>query len=120
MSARLHESRLVLPSGCSDDRIRDLWVRLEPRVHTRARLGRQGSVPGPQSADPVGDLRGDLGERKHLDRANRFHIAFGSAAEVAACLDVAIALSYLDEARVAAALALIDRVRAMTFRLSRG
>jgi four helix bundle protein len=53
------------------------------------------------------------------DRRNRFRIALGSAAEVAACLDVALALGYIDEARVAPALELIDRVRAMTFRLSR-
>jgi four helix bundle protein len=58
--------------------------------------------------------------RTGRDRANRYRIALGSAAEVAACLDVAMALGYLDEARVAESLALIDRVRAMTFRLSRG
>jgi four helix bundle protein len=57
--------------------------------------------------------------RTGRDRANRYRIALGSAAEVAACLDVAMALGYLDDARVADALALIDRVRAMTFRLSR-
>jgi four helix bundle protein len=57
--------------------------------------------------------------RTRRDRANRFRIALGSAAEVAACLDVALALGYVDDVRVAPALALIDRVRAMTFRLSR-
>ncbi len=61
----------------------------------------------------------EANRRTGRDRANRFRIALGSAAEVAACLDVALALSYLDEVRVAPALALIDRVRAMTFRLSR-
>ena len=53
------------------------------------------------------------------DRRNRFRIALGSAAEVAACLDVSVALGYVDEPRVAPALELVDRVRAMTFRLSR-
>jgi four helix bundle protein len=53
------------------------------------------------------------------DRRNRFRIALGSAAEVAACLDVAVALGYVDEARVAPALELVDRVRAMTYRLSK-
>ena len=62
----------------------------------------------------------EANRRNGRDRANRFRIALGSAAEVSACLDVAMALGYLDEARVAGALALIDRVRAMTFRLSRG
>jgi four helix bundle protein len=53
------------------------------------------------------------------DRRNRFRIALGSAAEVAACLDVAVALGYVDETGVAPALELVDRVRAMTYRLSR-
>ena len=53
------------------------------------------------------------------DRANRYRIALGSAAEVTACLDVAAALGYVDAAKAAAALELADRVRAMTHRLSR-
>ena len=61
----------------------------------------------------------EANRRTHRDRRNRFRIALGSAAEVAACLDVALALGYVDDAAVAAALGLVDRVRAMTFRLSR-
>jgi len=61
----------------------------------------------------------EANRRTLRDRRNRFRIALGSAAEVAACLDVALALGYLDEAAVAAPLDLVDRVRAMTFRLSR-
>jgi len=61
----------------------------------------------------------EANRRNGRDRANRYRIALGSAAEVAACLDVAVALGYLADARVAESLALIDRVRAMTFRLSR-
>jgi hypothetical protein len=38
---------------------------------------------------------------------------------VASCLDVAVALGYLAMEEVAPALALVDRVRAMTYRLSR-
>lgn len=53
------------------------------------------------------------------DRRNRFRIALGSAAEVAACLDVGLALGYVAAEQVAPALELVDRVRAMTFRLSR-
>jgi len=52
------------------------------------------------------------------DRRNRFRIALASAAEVAACLQVAEALGYVDGAEVAAAAALVDRVRAMTWRLA--
>ena len=58
-------------------------------------------------------------QRTLRDRRNRFRIALGSAAEVAACLDVALALGYVAAEQVAPALELVDRVRAMTFRLSR-
>jgi len=61
----------------------------------------------------------EANRRTLRDRRNRFRIALGSAAEVAACLDVALALGYLELEQVAPALALIDRVRAMTYRLSR-
>ena len=61
----------------------------------------------------------EANRRTLRDRRNRFRIALGSAAEVAACLDVALALGYLDDAAVAGALELVDRVRAMTYRLSR-
>jgi four helix bundle protein len=51
------------------------------------------------------------------DRTYRFRIALGSAAEVASCLDVAVALGYLAMEEVAPAL--VDRVQAMTYKLSR-
>jgi four helix bundle protein len=60
------------------------------------------------------------GNRRTLrDRRNRFRIALGSAAEVASCLEVACALGYLEAAQVAELLALIDRIRAMTYKLSK-
>ena len=40
------------------------------------------------------------------------------ALQVSACLDVARVLGYVDDAAVADALALADRIRAMTYRLS--
>ena len=61
----------------------------------------------------------EANRRNGRDRANRYRIALGSAAEVAACLDVALALGYVDDVAVAPALDLADRVRAMTYRLSR-
>ena len=61
----------------------------------------------------------EANRRTLRDRRNRFRIALGSAAEVAACLDVALALGYAVDTRVADALALVDRVRAMTYQLSR-
>ena len=56
--------------------------------------------------------------RKGCDRTNRFRCSLGSAAEIMACLDVGVALGYLTAPQVAEALALIDRIRAMTYRLS--
>jgi hypothetical protein len=44
--------------------------------------------------------------------------ALGSAAEVASCLDVAVAFRYVGEPDHAEAHALVDRVRAMTYRLA--
>ena len=61
----------------------------------------------------------EANRRVNRDRANRFRIACGSADEVRACLDVGVAMAYVDRETVAAALALVDRVVAMTYRLSR-
>jgi four helix bundle protein len=61
----------------------------------------------------------EANRRTGRDRRNRFRISLGSAAEVGAALDVAIALGYLDHSAVATALELLDRVRAMTYRLAR-
>ena len=60
----------------------------------------------------------EAARRTLRDRRNRFRIALGSAAEVSACLEVAIAFGYFEPAQVAAALELADRVRAMTYCLS--
>jgi four helix bundle protein len=60
------------------------------------------------------------GNRRTLrDRRNRFRIALGSVAEVGSCLEVACALGYLEAAQVAEPLALVDRLRAMTYQLAR-
>jgi four helix bundle protein len=53
-------------------------------------------------------------DRKHLAR-----VAYASAAEVAAALQVAVAWGYLGSADVVGALAQVDRVRAVTFGLAR-
>ena len=61
----------------------------------------------------------EANRRSGRDRHNRFRIALASAAEVTAALDAALVLDYVDLAVVADSLALADRVRAMTYRLSR-
>ena len=60
----------------------------------------------------------EANRRTGKDRRNRFRIALGSAAEVASCLDVAVAFRYCGEVDHAEAHALVDRVRAMTYRLA--
>ena len=60
----------------------------------------------------------EASQRCGKDRRHLFRVALGSAAEVASCLDVAVALDYLGEPDVAGARELIDRVRAMTYRLA--
>ncbi len=61
----------------------------------------------------------EAAERKGKDQRNRFRISLASAAEVVAALEIAVALGYIAEPDAADALALLDRVRAMTWRLSR-
>ena len=57
-------------------------------------------------------------QRCGKDRRHLFRLALGSAAEVASALDIAVALDYLGEPDAAAARELLDRVRAMTYRLA--
>ena len=62
----------------------------------------------------------EANRRRGRDRTNRFRTALGSAAEVASCVDVAVALGYAAAGDHADVLALVDRVRAMTYRLANG
>ena len=52
------------------------------------------------------------------DRRYHYSVAAGSADEVSAALDCAVAWGYLDEAATGAAQALLDRERAMLYRLT--
>ena len=58
------------------------------------------------------------GRRVGKDRRHLFRCALGSADEVAACIDLARTFGYVADAEVTAARELVDRVRAMTFRLA--
>ncbi len=58
----------------------------------------------------------EASRRTGRDRRNRFRISLGSAAEVGAALDVAVAYGYIDELDAADARSLLDLVRAMTYR----
>ena len=99
----------------SVDLLRTLAPLLPPLTATDAKLADQLR----RAAQSVTLNIAEANQRTLRDRRNRFRIALGSAAEVAACLDVALALGYLDECAVADLLALVDRVCAMTYKLSR-
>jgi len=57
--------------------------------------------------------------RNGRDRLHLFRVALGSAAETATALEVAVGWGYLDDDEVAEALALLDRIRAMSWRAAR-
>ncbi len=61
----------------------------------------------------------EANRRAGKDRSHLFRVALGSAAEVTACIDTAVAHEYLDLELAVEVLSLADRIRAMTFRLSR-
>jgi four helix bundle protein len=52
-------------------------------------------------------------------RRNHMRMAYGSAAEVAAALQVAVAWGYVGGADIAGALAQVDRIRRLTWGLAR-
>jgi four helix bundle protein len=57
--------------------------------------------------------------RKGRDRKHQFSIAYSEAGEIGAHLDSGVSWGYLDEPRLAELRELIDRERAMLWRLSR-
>ncbi len=101
------------------ERALDLLRQLVPVLARLAVLDDNLASQCRRAAQSVALNVAEANRRTLRDRRNRFRIALGSAAEVASCLDVAVALQYLAAGEVAEALALVDRVRAMTYRLSR-
>ena len=101
---------------CSLSLIRTLVPLLQRLVACDAKLADQLR----RAAQSVALNIAEANRRTGKDRRNRFRIALGSAAEVASCVDVAVALGYTGEAEHADAYALVDRVRAMTYRLASG
>ena len=53
------------------------------------------------------------------DRANRFRVAGGEAAEVKGSLEVVVAFEYVERDEITAAFELADRICAMTYRLAK-
>ena len=86
------------------------------------RLREKDAALADQVTRAASSVAANLGEgrrRTGKDRAYRFRIADGSANEVKVHLRVALAWGWLEQEDVAEALALVDRVLAMTWRLAR-
>jgi len=64
----------------------------------------------------IAEARGRVGK----DRHHLFRVAYASAGEVRAALEGAVAFALVPRALVAPSLELVDRVRAMTYRLATG
>ena len=58
-------------------------------------------------------------KRVNRDRANRFRVAGGEAAEVKGSLEVAVAFEYVERGEITAAFELADRVCATAYRLAK-
>ncbi len=94
-------------------------TRLVP-VETRIRQ-RSASLAR-QLADASESIALNLGEgrlRRDGDKRRHYEMAAGSASEVTVALRIAIAKRYVSAAEVADVEAMLDRVRAMLFRLTR-
>ena len=91
-----------------------------------AAIGLAGSVPprlkpiAEQLVRSAASVPANLAEgrgRTGRDRVHHFRIAYGSALEAASHLELLAAAGAVDGERVRAVLALLDRVRALTWRL---
>ncbi len=98
---------------CSLSLLRNLVPLLERLTTLDAKLADQLRRAAQSVALNIAEANRRIGR----DRCNRFRIALGSAAEVASCVDIAVALGY-GIGDHADADALVDRVRAMTYRLA--
>ncbi len=86
-----------------------------------AKIRASDSELADQLKDAATSMVLNLGEgsrRQGRDKLQHFRIASGSAAESKVALEVAVAWGYVDATEVEGPLALIDRVLAMTWRLT--
>ena len=94
-------------------------TRLVP-VETRIR--RKSSSLAKQLANASESIALNLGEgrlRRDGDRRRHFEIAAGSASEVTVALRIAVAKQYITTAEAAEVEVVLDRVRAMLYRLTK-
>ena len=95
---------------------------LERLVPVETRIRRRSSSLGKQLANASESVSLNLGEgrlRRDGDQRRHYEMAAGSASEVTVALRIAVAKQYVSAAEVAPVEELLDRLRAMLFRLTR-
>jgi four helix bundle protein len=93
--------------------------RLAP---VEARIRRRSASLAKQLSDASESVALNLGEgrlRRDGDKRRHFEMAAGSASEVSVALRIAIAKQYITAAEAAEVEVVLDRVRAMLYRLTR-
>lgn len=93
--------------------------RLAP---VEARIRRRSASLAKQLSDASESVALNLGEgrpRRDGDKRRHFEMAAGSASEVTVALRIAIAKQYITAAEAAEVEVVLDRVRAMLYRLTR-
>jgi four helix bundle protein len=95
---------------------------LERLAPIELRIRRKSASLAKQLANASESVALNLGEgrlRRDGDKRRHFEIAAGSASEVTVALRIAVAKRYITAAEAAEVDAVLDRVRAMLFRLTR-
>src|SRR5262245_2369950 len=94
---------------------------LEQLAPVETRIRQRSASLAKQLADASESVALNLGEgrlRRDGDKRRHYEMAAGSAAEVTVALRIAVAKRYVHAADVAEVEAVLDRVRAMLFRLT--
>ena len=95
---------------------------LERLVPLETRIRRRSASLAKQLADASESIALNLGEgrlRHAGDKRRHFEMAAGSASEVTVALRIAVAKRYVTTAEIAELDAVLDRIRAMLYRLTR-
>jgi four helix bundle protein len=95
---------------------------LERLFPIEVRIRRKSASLARQLADASESVALNLGEgrlRRDGDKRRHFEIAAGSASEVTVALRIAVAKGYITAAEAAEVDVVLDRVRAMLYRLTR-
>jgi four helix bundle protein len=95
---------------------------LEQLAPIEIRIRRKSASLAKQLANASESVALNLGEgrlRRDGDKRRHFEIAAGSASEVTVALRIAVAKRYITDAEAAEVDAVLDRVRAMLYRLTR-